>query len=357
MKKIMFAFVCSVLSFGCEIIEKKTIDIDTEIPIQLIVYPEIDTLYLNATSKESRTMGLVGVYVDRTEQLVTNKGALTSADFTIVKLDYRTKWIDARDAQWSFSNSRIAHMNQQKLQADAGGVTSVWATYNGVTSDSIVVYARVDEAAHGLTLNPPYYTIIFRDSIEVSGTVQTGARLRIEESRSGFRDTVVSYDVDGKYLQMVTGLQTGRSVISVTAVHPTRNYLSTTRSKTVLYYEFGSLGADSIVGNWQGECEGKPIRFTISKSPIITRYDISGTIDIKVLGYGIVQDVQLMGFVGSDGNLNLSVTKSFSGFTLSGSMVGRFSTIGKAEGSIYASLKKSGWPNMGFKANWWAEKK
>jgi hypothetical protein len=97
--------------------------------------------------------------------------------------------------------------------------------------------------------------------------------------------------------------------------------------------------------------------FNISKSVIFSRYDINGHIDIQFEGIGVVRDITLTGVVNSDGTISASLSKSYEGFSISGSFSGYFKTTGTGQGSYSASAKKTGWPALSGTADWTAVKK
>jgi hypothetical protein len=53
-----------------------------------------------------------------------------------------------------------------------------------------------------------------------------------------------------------------------------------------------------------------------------SRYNINGHIDIQFDGIGLVKDIVLTGIVNSDGTINVSLTQSYQGFTVSGNLKG-----------------------------------
>jgi hypothetical protein len=311
---------------------------------------------MNSTNTETRSLNLRGVYTDETETTVTNTGVITNSGFTIVTIDSTYRDINAADAEWYSSNNAVVQVVKGILTARTPGFAFVWAQIQNVVSDSVLVNARVADTAPGLILDPPDVIVIFQNSIVVSGTVQAYSVLRIQEPTSGYLNPNVSYNDTTGFHETVTGLSPGIRIIHVTAQHPTRADLFTTKDKCVYYYTYGSQEADSIVGPWHGECFGRPLNFIVSKDPILPRYGISGTLDIQFLGYGVIQDVDIRGPINSNGDINLNVSKSTQGYSISGSLTGHFRNTGQAQGIITAQMKKSGWPDLGFRESWWAEK-
>ena len=311
---------------------------------------------MNASNAETRSLSLRGVYTDKTEKTVTNTGVITNSEFTIVTIDSTYLDIIAADAEWYSSNNAAVQVVRGILTARAPGIVFIWARFHNIVSDSVLVSARVADVAPGLILDPPDVVLIFQNSIVVSGTVQAFSILKISEQVSGYLNPNVSYNDSVGFHETVTGLSPGIRIIKVTAQHPTRTDLFTTKYKSVYYHTYSSQEADSIVGPWHGECFGRPLNFIVSKNLYMSRYDISGTIDIQFRGYGVVKDIDIIGLVNSNGDINLNISKSIEGFSISGSLTGHFRNTGHAQGTITAQMKKSGWPDLGFKESWWAEK-
>jgi hypothetical protein len=223
-------------------------------------------------------------------------------------------------------------------------------------SDSLLIEVRADEVAPALSVDMPDASLIFRDTMIIPGTVQKYALLRIDELTTGFSRPDIKYNPDGTFRETITGLVPGLRIFSITAQNPTRSDLKTIIMKCVLYYSYGSAGADSITGQWSGECAGRPINFVVTKNQYLPRYDITGVIDIQFLNYGLIQGINLIGAVNSDGTMNLEASKSYQGYSISGTLTGLFHTTGKADGTISCEINSSILPAVKFKDSWWAVK-
>jgi hypothetical protein len=187
--------------------------------------------------------------------------------------------------------------------------------------------------------------------------VQQQAILIITEASSAHNDSAASYNKsNGNFTELITGLGQGFRTIVATAQNSSQRSLATTRYKYVTYYAPWTPGGDSITGDWLGTTLGLNFNFNISRSIIPLRYDINGHIDIQFPGLGYVRNITLTGFVNSDGTMNVSLSQSYQGFTISGSLTGYFKTTGTGEGSYSAAAKKSGWPPLSGAADWTAVK-
>jgi hypothetical protein len=354
MKTLTPAMLLIMLFCGCNLKDGPAENNRTIAKIYLS--PKADTVFLNATDRETKEVKLSGIFLDKTQKTVSSTGVITHSEFTVVTIDSVYSPISVSDAKWISSNSNVQMINYGTMRAEIPGITLVWAEYQGLRSDTLIVSARMRDVAPGLVLNPSEDIFTFQNTVQISGTVQLFSRLRMQESGSGFSDTNVTYTTDGYFNRTVSGLLPGKSTVTVKAFHNTRNDLVTTRTRNVYYFNFGSIMADSIVGRWRGECGGKPIVFTISKNQYLPRYDIAGTLDIQCYGYGAIQDLRLFGFINNDGSMDLTLTKSFEEFTVSGTVKGKFATLGSGSGTVAGSLQRSGWINFSFKESWWAKK-
>lgn len=316
--------------------------------------PEIDTIYLNSNA-ESRQFLLVGSVVNTSDVTISNSGIITDASFTVQRIDTVLSAVPPENATWNSTNSAIATVNNGLIVAHSAGYTSIFAQIGKAISPSVVVNVRAVDTAPGLSLDPPEYVFTMEDHISISGSVQSAAKLLITESRSGFSDSNIVVS-NNAFSSTVTGLQQGLSTVVVRATHPTNALLFTERSKIVTYYVFGSLGADSLVGNWMGNTLGKDFPFAIQKSILFTRYDITGKLDIQFQGVGLVKDIDLIGVLNNNGTITATLKKEYNGFTISGHFTGKFETTGKGNGAYDARAAKPGWPTISFNDYWTAVK-
>lgn len=337
--------------WGCQQAEenKSTLNLAS---LQIVPHPDT----LNMLANSSQSFSLRGTSVSTSEQTMSNSGIIADADYTVTTSDTTTVAVNAGDATWSSSNISAATVSQGVVTAHNAGYASITAAIGAVTSPPLLVSVQAVNTAPGLSLNPPQYSLIFRDSIAVSGNVQQQAQLIISEASSGHNNQHVAYDLSGNFTELITGIATGFRTIVATAENASQPSLATTRYKYVTYYTYLSSYADSICGNWLGTTLGRNFNFNISRSQIFPRYDINGHIDIQFDGLGLVKDITLTGIVNTDGTMNVALTQSYQGFTISGSLNGYFKTTGTGEGTYGSSAKKSGWPSLSGSADWTAVK-
>ncbi|GEM_PF-2249616 len=321
--------------------------------VALEILPHPDTLNMGAN--QTQTLTLRGTSIDTTSQTVTNTGVITDVGFTVVTTDTATSPYASDKAVWSSSNTSAATVSNGVVTAHNAGYASITATVGSVSAPPVLVSVQGVNTAPGLTIDPPLVSVIFRDTITVTGNAQPQAKLIITESSSRHNDTTVS-PATGNFSETIIGLLTGFRTVVATAQNPSQASLTTTRYKYVYYYEYLSDSADNICGNWVGTTLGENFNFTISKSIIYSRYDINGHIDIQFQGIGVVRDVVLTGIVNRDGTIDASLSQTYQGFTISGYLKGYFKTIGMGEGSYNAAAKKAGWPTLSATADWTAVK-
>lgn len=315
----------------------------------LRIEPDIDSVYLQANG-ETRQFSIVGSIVSVSERTITNSGVITDAQFTVRQIDTTFQSVDASSVQWSSSNSSVATVLNGLVTARSAGYATISASAGSATSQSIVVNVRAVDTAPGLSLDPPYCVIQFENFTSVSGIVQQQSILTV-------RGTNASYGSDGKFNIAVTGLSAGSNEIAVRATHPANAALYTERVKTVAYYQPGTPQANAIVGDWLGTTLGQNFDFKITYSAIFTRYDIEGKIDIQFDGIGWVRDIDLIGLVNSNGTFDVSLSKTFSGGSVSGKFNGSFQSTGSGSGEYSAQVVQSGWPKISFNEKWTAVKK
>ena len=354
MKKL-FACVTLLLLFcsgGCN---KSTEEKRETIAISdLEITPHPDTLFLSANG-EQKTFSLRGTQINVNEQKMTNTGVINDVSYIVRTVDTTFVAIAANNAMWSSSNTSVATVQNGTVTAKSAGSALITASYSSVSAAPINVKVKAVDTAPGLLLDPPETALIFKDTIGVSGTVQSQALLSMSEPNSGLSSNV-SYSSNGSFSISVTGLKTGYSTITAKAQHPTRTDLYTTRSKSFYYYPFGSLFADSIIGNWKGTTLGKDFTFSIAKSIIFTRYDINGKLDIQFEGIGVVKDIEIIGIINRDGTISCTLKKEVPGLKIAGWLNGYFKSTGSGQGQYGAKAEKSGWPKLAASAGWTAVK-
>ena len=322
--------------------------------VALEILPHPDTLNMGAN--DSQTLNLRGTSIDTSQQTMSNTGVMTDASLTVMTTDTATTPFPSDGAVWSSSNAAVATVSYGVVTAHNAGYATIAASVGTVSAAPVLVSVKAANTAPGLSLDPPLISVIFRDTITVTGNVQQQATLIITESSSRHNNPNVSYDVNGNFSETIIGLLPGYRTVVATAQNPNQPSLATTRYKYVYYYEYLSDSADNICGNWVGTTLGRNFNFTISKSIIYSRYDINGHIDIQFQGIGLVKDIVLTGIVDRDGTIDVSLTQTYQGFTISGYLKGYFETTGTGAGSYGSTAKEPGWPTLSATADWSAVK-
>jgi hypothetical protein len=345
---VLACLTCWILSCAVPSEEDKNVHVFTALEI----LPHPDTLFMS--TGETLILNLRGTSINISQQTMSNSGIITNASYTAVTTDTTTQAIPPGDATWTSSNASVAIVSQGTITAGSPGMTNITATVNGFSSKPLPLNVKAVNVAPGVSLDPPPVSLIFINTITVTGTVQNQAKLSISEPSSGYNNTNVAYSSNGSFSESIAGLQPGYRTITAEARNPLDANLMSTRYKYVYYYPYG---ADSIVGDWIGITLGKNFNFHIAKNQYLPRYDITGTVDIKFQGIGLVQEINLVGIVNSNGTIDVSVSKSYEGFIISGSLTGYFKTTGSGEGNYSATAKKSGWPTLSGSADWTAVKK
>ncbi|HTY11883.1 MAG TPA: hypothetical protein VMF88_12515 [Bacteroidota bacterium] len=354
MKTLSILLATGLFGLLCGCLPQKETNQTTTTLAALEIVPHPDTL--NMAVNATQTLSLRGTTVDSTQQTSTNSGILTETGFTSTSVDTNTTPFPSDQATWTSSNTGVATVSNGVVTAHGAGYSSISATAGGATAPSVLVSVQTGNSAPGLSLDPPEYSVIFRDTVSVSGNVQQHAILLLSEASSGYNNTNVPYDGNGNFSETIIGLQTGFRTIVATAENSSQTGLATTRYKYVVYYQYLSPAADSICGNWVGTTLSMNFNFNISKSIVYSRYDINGHIDIQFPGIGFVRNITLTGIIASDGTINATLTQTSQGFTISGYLKGYFMTVGTGAGSYRASAKKTGWPTLSATADWTAVK-
>jgi hypothetical protein len=355
----VFAAISVILLFAsCEIQDEPQEVLPEYSSVKL--QPEQDSLFMNENG-ESRQLSVLGALINVTEKTITNSGVMTDIKYTVRTVDTVFQSVNASSARWYTSDPSVATVSNGRVVSQSPGFANISASVGNAYSKPIVINVRKVNTAPGLSLYPPDIMFIMQNSVPVAGIVQQDAILAVSEPRSGFNNQVVFYNQDGTFNVTVTGLQEGFSVITARASNPNDITLYSERVKKVIYYPPFSLGADSIVGNWLGTTLGKNFNFAISKNSIIPlRYDITGTIDIDFnslgLGLGFVKDINLFGILNHNGSIDVALSKSTNGFTISGTFTGHFTSTGTGKGTYSAQAVRKGWPKISFNDVWTAVK-
>lgn len=324
------------------------------------VQPEQDSLFFTA-NKDSRQFSLIGALVTVNEKTITNSGVMTDTRYTVRTVDTVYQSVNPSSATWITSDPNIVTVSKGLVVAKNPGVAAVAAVVGRAISQNIIITVRAENTAPGLSLTPPDLILQLVNSVPITGATAPNAVVSMNEPRSSFSVSPVTVSGIGAFSTTVTGLQEGYSTVTVRAANPVVPSLYTERSKRVIYYPPFTIAADSIVGNWLGTTLGKEFHFAIQRSALVPfRYDITGTIDIDFtsLGMGLkyVKDINLVGFLNGNGSIDVALSKSTGGFTISGTFTGHFESTGKGKGTYSAQAVRSGWPKIAFNDVWSAVK-
>ncbi|MBU0561485.1 MAG: Ig-like domain-containing protein [Bacteroidetes bacterium] len=356
-KFVGLVFILATL-IGCE--DEEKLNRTSEYLAGLSLDYSYDTLALTVNDSPKQ-LTLLGKYLKVKETIVLNTGIIQSKEMRTVSVDSSFEIISAKNAQWFSSNGSVAAVSNGKVTPLSSGTTGVYAKFQNVNSDTLTIRVQENNSAPALYIDPPQTTLIFQNQVNVSGDVQiinsggNQTKLLVSEPRSGF-NTRIDFNSLGEFNFTVNNLSDGLSIIDLVAEHPIESNLKTVRNKTVIFLSYLSSSADSIVGTWKGTSLNRTFYLEISKSILFQRYDVSGTIDIKFQALGYVKDVEVIGLINRDGTIDLSLSKDYEGFKISGAMKGYFSGTGFSEGYYSGKAEKSGWPKLSFKEDWTARK-
>lgn len=355
MNRILITALCLLLLLAsCQTVDHLPEEVQIDYAT-LRLQPYRDTIFV-ATNSAAWSLGLTGTVITTSEVTMTNTGVMTSATLTVRTVDTAFVPVDAAKALWTSTNSAVASVSNGVITPKSAGTAGIVARIRSTSSDTLIVVVRAVNTAPGLSLDPPSTVFILQNSVPVSGSTLPTAKVNMKEPQSGITIPSVAVGTDGTFSTTVTGLTQGIRTITVRAVHPSDSTLATERTKNVIYYEPNTPGANQIVGDWLGTTLTKTFPFAISHSIIPTRYDITGKLDIQFDGIGIVRDIDLIGVLNPNGTISATLSKSYQGFTITGSFNGRFTGTGTGNGSYSARAAKSGWPTIAFGADWTAVK-
>ena len=145
-------------------------------------------------ANRSHTLSLRGISIDTSQQTMTNSGVITDASFTVMTTDTSTTPYPSDGAAWSSSNTAVATVSNGVVTAHTAGYANISASVGNVSAAPVVVSVNAVNTAPGLSLDPPLVSLIFRDTIAVTGNVQQQATLIISESSSGHNNPNVSVE-------------------------------------------------------------------------------------------------------------------------------------------------------------------
>lgn len=355
MKRLMMLFgALMLLLASCQTVETPPEEEQIDYA-SLQLQPHRDTVFV-AENGAAWTVGLSGSVITESEVTMTNTGVMTHASLTVRTVDTSFVPVDVSKAAWTSTNSSVASVSKGIISPKSPGTAAIIARIRNTSSDTLIMVVRAVNTAPGLSLDPPSTTFILQNSVPVSGSTLPTAKVSIKEPQSGISIASVAVGTGGTFSTTVTGLTQGIRTITVRASNPVDSTLGTERTKTVIYYEPNTPGANQIVGDWLGTTLKTTFPFAISHSIIPTRYDITGKLDIQFDGVGLVKDIDLIGVLNPNGTISATLSKSYQGFSITGSFNGRFTGTGTGNGSYSARAAKSGWPTIAFSADWTAVK-
>ena len=316
-----------------------------------------DTLNI-AIVDEPFELALEAVYVDDKSSTVYNIGILQTAQVTTTRPDTTRESFDRFDAEWNSANSDIVTVDNGVIDAaGVAGFTSITASAQGVSSPPLYINVTGTPGAPGLVIDPPLSTVVFKNEITIEGNVQiltwlgNSTLLAAAESRSGFNSNI-SYNNLGDFTFTVNNLNTGNSIIYVTATHPGDSQVQTVKEKEVTYYPYGSDEADAVTGDWQGTNDDKNFDFQIIENPSNGDYEISGALSLEFEVFGLIPNIPFTGKLYDDGYFEADLYKDNSGTKTSGKLMGRLSALSKVSGEIDAKAEYLFLPAIEKKTTW-----
>ena len=195
-----------------------------------------------------------------------------------------------------------------------------------------------------MTIDPPMSQIVFQSIGNISGWV-VGSDFSLEMNLNS-----IEYSTEGRFNESVT-LSVGENLFNINATNNDQLALSTTKTKQIF-----NLSFDDITGNWKGETVTRPFSFDIYQ--LVNQYVIDGTLTIDLTFMGgplIIEDIIVLGLINSDGTINAELSKTANDMSISGLLVGSFSTSGVASGSYTLTIELLG-TSLAHTEEWTAEK-
>ncbi len=339
-----------VLLIACE----DTVEpVDLDGLTALSIRPYQDTLFMSTTS-EPYDLSLKGSFVREYENIVSMSGVMETSTFAFVSYDSTTRDVPNLQADWFSSDPAVASVSGGRVTPRSEGVARVYAEANGIVSTSMQIKVKDPLYAPSLSLDRPLTQVVFTSIGNVSGFVQDGATLSIGDEQLG-------YTKEGRFTHTVGGLSEGTNAVLVKAMNATDTTLFSSQTKTFYYYPLGHDAENpenSIVGEWEGMLEGAyPFDFTITAAESPGSFDIRGVVSVNVPGMFYVEGISIEGTIDETGFIDTRLTKTTDSYEVEGTFSGIFSTLGSAEGSFAANLKKDGFPAITAAGGWTAEKK
>lgn len=319
----------------------------------LSIRPYQDTLFMS-TESEPYDLSLKGSFIREYENIVSMSGVMETSTFTFISYDSTTRDVPNQQADWFSSDPTVASVNGGRVTPRGEGVARVYAEANGIISTSVQIKVKDPLYAPSLSLDRPLNQVVFSSIGNVSGFVQDGAILLIN-------DVELGYTAEGRFTQTVAGLSEGINAVVVKAINTSDAALFSSQTKTFYYYPLGydpEQPENTIVGDWGGILDGAyPFDFTISHTDTPGNFDISGNISVDVPGLIYIEGIGIEGTIDETGLITTGLAKTTGSYEVEGAFNGIFSTLGAAEGSFAADIQKEGFPKITVSGTWSAEKK
>ena len=309
--------------------------------IDLQISVDLDTLLIIGGNEKN--IPVKGIYIKVDNNTITNKGGITITGYTVVNTDTVMKDMDESSLNWYSSNDTVASVTNGIIQTSIyGGLTAITASADSIISNTIYVIVSSGEPL--LTIDPPMSQIVFQSIGNISGWV-VGSDFSLEINSNS-----IEYSTEGRFNESVT-LIVGENTFNIKATNNDQLALSTTKTKKII-----NLSFDDITGNWKGETLTRPFSFDIYQ--LVNQYVIDGTLTIDLTFMGgplIIEDIIVFGLINSDGTINAELSKTANDMSISGLLVGSFSTSGVAGGNYTLTIELLG-TSLAHTEEWPAEK-
>ena len=309
--------------------------------IDLQISVDLDTLLIIGGNEKN--IPVKGIYIKVDNNTITNKGGITITGYTVVNTDTVMKDMDESSLNWYSSNDTVASVTNGIIQTSIyGGLTAITASADSIISNTIYVIVSSGEPL--LTIDPPMSQIVFQSIGNISGWV-VGSDFSLEINSNS-----IEYSTEGRFNESVT-LIVGENTFNIKATNNDQLALSTTKTKKII-----NLSFDDITGNWKGETLTRPFSFDIYQ--LVNQYVIDGTLTIDLTFMGgplIIEDIIVFGLINSDGTINAELSKTADDMSISGLLVGSFSTSGVAGGNYTLTIELLG-TSLAHTEEWTAEK-
>ena len=309
--------------------------------IDLQISVDVDTLLIIGGNEKN--IPVKGIYIKVDNNTITNKGGIALTSYTVVNIDTVIKDMDEYSLSWFSSNDTVASVTNGMIHTSIyGGITSITASADSIISNTIYVIVSSGEPL--LTIDPPASQIVFQSIGNISGWV-VGSDFSLE-----MNSNAIEYSTEGRFNESVT-LIVGENTFDIKATNNDQLALSTTKTKNII-----NLSFDDITGYWKGETLERPFSFDIYQ--LVNQYVIDGTLTIDLTFMGgplIIEDIIVFGLINSDGTINAELSKTANDMSISGLLVGSFSTSGIASGNYTLIIELLG-TSLSHTEEWTAEK-